>query len=330
MFRGRGRPQREPMSVKKTFIAAALATLVLSGCGPGFPIMTKEQDDLVRNVETLMKENDSMKARVAKLEGSGGLESVKRDMESVKRAVAEANIGVERLGQDISAVRGSLEEGSNDRDSIKNAVKDAQTLSASLKDKLASIEAAIVSSQQRIATLEGQGHGNGQRLTEMRDAIAQLESKTNSLEKGLSSAKAESSSRHKESAKEASTDEAETLYQKGYTETTAKDYSKAVMTFQKFLSSYPEHKFAPNAQYWLGEIYYAKGDWEMAILEFDKVIKKYPAAEKTPASLLKQGFAFEKLGSRREAKVLLQEVVEKYPKTSEAAAAKKRLSEIKN
>ena len=83
-----------------------------------------------------------------------------------------------------------------------------------------------------------------------------------------------------------------------------------------------------NAQYWLGEIYYAKGDWEMAILEFDKVIKKYPNAEKAPASLLKQGFAFEKLGSTKEATVLLREVMDKYPKSSEASIAKKRLAAI--
>lgn len=312
------------MSAKKTFIAMALATVVFSGCGPGFPIMTKEQEDLVKNVETLMKDNDVLKARLEKLEGSGGLESVKRDMDSVKRSVAEANIGVERLRQDIASVRGALEEGTDDRESIKNAVREAGALSTSIKDKLASIESAISSSQQRIATLEGQGHGNGQRLNEMSAAIAQME-------KNIASASTRPrETGAKESPKGPSVDEAESLYLKGYNETSKKEYSKAVMTFQKFLSAYPEHKFASNAQYWLGEIYYAKGDWEMAILEFDKVIKKYPGAEKTPASLLKQGYAFEKLGSNREARVLLQEVLDKYPKSNEAPIAKKRLTQLKD
>ena len=87
------------MKMKTAFISTALAALLLSGCGPGFPIMTREQEELVTNVETLVKENDSLKARVEKLEGSGGIETLKRDMESVKRSVAEANIATDRLGQ---------------------------------------------------------------------------------------------------------------------------------------------------------------------------------------------------------------------------------------
>ena len=123
--------------------------------------------------------------------------------------------------------------------------------------------------------------------------------------------------------------EAETLYQKGYKETTSKDYPKAIDTFQRFLVAYPGHKYAGNAQYWLGEIYYARGDWEMAILEFDKAVKKYPESEKTPASLLKQGFAFEKIGAKKEARVLLNDVIKKFPASAEAGLAKKRLAALK-
>ena len=85
------------MNKKTFFMAAALSAIILSGCGPGFPIMTREQEDLITNVEKLMKDNDSLRARMDRIEGSGGLASLNRDMESVKRSVAEANIGVERL-----------------------------------------------------------------------------------------------------------------------------------------------------------------------------------------------------------------------------------------
>src|SRR4030065_2894968 len=96
-----------------------------------------------------------------------------------------------------------------------------------------------------------------------------------------------------------------------------------------FLSTYPDHKFAGNSQYWLAEIYYARAEWEMAILEFDKLLKKYSGSEKVPAATLKQGFAFEKLGANKEARVLLEQVVTKFPESPEAGLAKKRLQSMK-
>jgi hypothetical protein len=103
------------MNKKTLFMTATMSALLLYGCGPGFPIMTREQEDLVMNVEKLMKENDSLKARIERVEGSGGFESLKRDMESVKRSVADANIGLERLSQEIAAVKGGIEESGSDR-----------------------------------------------------------------------------------------------------------------------------------------------------------------------------------------------------------------------
>jgi len=57
------------MNKRTLFIAATMSALLLSGCGPGFPIMTREQEDLIMNVEKLMKENDSNKARIERVEG---------------------------------------------------------------------------------------------------------------------------------------------------------------------------------------------------------------------------------------------------------------------
>lgn len=308
------------MDKKTLLMAASLSALLLSGCGPGFPIMTREQEDLIMNVEKLMKENDSLKSRMSGIEGSGGIDALKRDMESVKRSVAEANIGVERLGQEIASVKGGLEEGGAERASVKDAAKEAEELAASVKTQLASMETAIAANQRAVSAIETANQGQDRTLAEIKDALSRLESRTTSLEKGASAAP----------QPEAKTtgDDPEKLYQKGYNETLSRDYPRAISSFQKFLDSFPGHKLAVNAQYWLGEIYYARGDWEVAILEFDKVIRKYPDAEKAPASLLKQGFAFEKLGSTKEAAVLLQEVVDKYPKSPEASMAKKRLATI--
>ncbi|MEE9591314.1 MAG: tetratricopeptide repeat protein, partial [Thermodesulfobacteriota bacterium] len=82
------------------------------------------------------------------------------------------------------------------------------------------------------------------------------------------------------------------------------------------------------AQYWIGEIFYAKGDWERAILEFDDVIKKYPKGDKVPAALLKEGLSFSRLGAKKESRLLLTRVIKNYPKSNEADIAKKKLDNL--
>jgi tol-pal system protein YbgF len=120
-----------------------------------------------------------------------------------------------------------------------------------------------------------------------------------------------------------------TLYMEGYHDTMDKNFTSAMETFERFLAQFPDHELADNAQYWMGEIYYARGDWERAILEFDKVVKKYPAGDKVADSLLKQGYSFEKLGDMKTAKILLRRVVEEFPQSETAKRAKERLEEKK-
>jgi hypothetical protein len=50
-------------------LSAAAASVILTGCGPGFPIMTREQETLEQNVNTLLK-NAALK-RMDSISGGG-------------------------------------------------------------------------------------------------------------------------------------------------------------------------------------------------------------------------------------------------------------------
>ena len=99
--------------------------------------------------------------------------------------------------------------------------------------------------------------------------------------------------------------------------------------FKKFINLFPNHDLADNAQYWIGEAYYAEKEYERAVIELNEVIKKYPKGDKVAASMVKQGMAFYELGNKKEAKLLLERVKTKYPNTEEASIAKKKLEEMK-
>ncbi|MBI5493095.1 MAG: tol-pal system protein YbgF [Deltaproteobacteria bacterium] len=311
--------------LKKYPAPLALLILLLTGCGPGFPIMTAEQETLVKNVDRLVADNDSMKARLSALESGSSTAELKKEIEDVKRSLAETNISIEKLRGEMTFVQGSVEEEGHGREGLKESIKSVSSSVASIAERVASVEGSLKGAESDIGTLKGALDVEAKNAAEVREAVASLGKRLSSAEAAPKAPSEPAAARGGE--KDAADPDA--VYMKGYKETVNKDYTEAAETFRGFLVSYPNHKLASNAQYWLGEIYYARGDWEMAIIEFDKVVKKYPNGEKAAASMLKEGFAFEKLGSKKEARVLLKEVMERFPKTSEAHLAKKRLESLK-
>jgi tol-pal system protein YbgF len=119
-------------------------------------------------------------------------------------------------------------------------------------------------------------------------------------------------------------------YEEGLRLLERKDYKVALARFKEFVKRNPDSEFADNAQYWVGECYYALKEYDQSILEFDAVRRKYPNGDKVAAALLKQGFAFLELGDKVDARLILQELIERYPLTAEAAKAKERLKALRS
>lgn len=99
----------------------------------------------------------------------------------------------------------------------------------------------------------------------------------------------------------------------------------AVTALRAFLKNFPRHEYADNAQYWLGEAYYASKDYQHALVEFRATIETYPRGNKVPDALLKVGYCYSALGQADKARAVLEQVVNLYPKTEPAALAAKRL-----
>jgi tol-pal system protein YbgF len=102
-------------------------------------------------------------------------------------------------------------------------------------------------------------------------------------------------------------------------------HEDALAALRTFLRSYPRHEYADNAQYWLGEAFYAQEDYEHALAEFRATIETYPRGNKVPDALLKVGYCYQALGKADKARAVLEQVVNLYPKTEPAALAAKRL-----
>jgi len=108
----------------------------------------------------------------------------------------------------------------------------------------------------------------------------------------------------------------------------AGDHAAGAAALRAFLAKHPRHSFADNAQYWLGEAYYAQKDYQSALTEFRAVIETYPRGNKVPDALLKVGYCYLALGQTERSRAVLEQVVTLYPKTEPAATAAKRLESL--
>jgi tol-pal system protein YbgF len=107
--------------------------------------------------------------------------------------------------------------------------------------------------------------------------------------------------------------DAQTLYQQGYGALLQKDYAGAEVAFSQLVDAYPNDPLAGNAQYWLGESYYVRGQYKNAADAFLKGYKKYKSGDKAPDTLLKLGMALAELGQKDAACSTLDELKTKYP-----------------
>ena len=118
------------------------------------------------------------------------------------------------------------------------------------------------------------------------------------------------------------------LYDTAYEDYQRQNYSLARNGFEEYLRLFSDTDLADNAQYWIGECYYAEGRYEEAAEAFKEVITKYPTGNKVPRAMLKAGHASLQLGRKDHARSMFQQVIDAYPLSSEADQARSRLKKL--
>lgn len=120
----------------------------------------------------------------------------------------------------------------------------------------------------------------------------------------------------------------ERLYEKAYNYLTLAEYDKSSDWLETFIERFPEHKYADNSYYWLGEIKLYQEQPKKAISYFAKGLKEFPNGTKAPANLLKLGSAFKQMDSTKHAKNTWNKLIKDYPNSQEATKAKEFLKTL--
>ena len=75
---------------------------------------------------------------------------------------------------------------------------------------------------------------------------------------------------------------------------------------QDFVRRYPDSGYAANAQYWLGNAYYAQRDYKNAIAAQEVVVSNYQDSPKAPDAMLNIASSYTELKDKKNAKKALQ------------------------
>lgn len=105
----------------------------------------------------------------------------------------------------------------------------------------------------------------------------------------------------------------------------AAKYKEAGAAFAAFVQKYPDSSLAPNAQYWLGNAWYAQRNCSKAIEAQSVVTAKYASTAKAPDAWLAIATCQQELGNSSGAKRSLETVIAKYPGSPAAESAQQRL-----
>lgn len=106
-------------------------------------------------------------------------------------------------------------------------------------------------------------------------------------------------------------------YDRAYNLLIKTKYAEAEKALRDFMEEYPDSSYVGNANYWLGETYYVRGQYEVAAGIFSDGLTKYESSPKAPDNLLKLGLSMAQLGKKSEACGFLTLLPEKYPKANQ-------------
>jgi len=110
---------------------------------------------------------------------------------------------------------------------------------------------------------------------------------------------------------------AKQLYETAYGYLMQRDYTAAQGAFEDFLARYPQDSLAGNAQYWLGEAHFVRGEFKAAANAFLKGYQNYAGNARAADSLLKLAMSLDRLGQKDAACSSFGELATRFPNAPE-------------
>ena len=305
--------------------ACVLILFLLAACATidEFDTMKQDINDLKKGSLETRKDITFLKESLT--EKTSG--TVKEDsFAAVVESQAEINSRLSEISNNIQELRGRFEE---NKYNLEQELKNSAIEKDMLKVQITEMETQVKILREKNSTLE-----------EMVKNTAAAQKRFEELKTGTEKPPLPAAAEPQEQTKPApkNKDQIPEKRDSAVTKTQAYDaalqafkdkkYKTAREKFEAFLKDYPQNDLTDNAQFWIGEAYYAEKAYEDAILAYETLLKQFPDSKKASGALLKQGIAFIEIGDLKTGKTILDKLVEKYPDSPEAVLARKKIAEL--
>ncbi len=118
------------------------------------------------------------------------------------------------------------------------------------------------------------------------------------------------------------------LYDTAYTDYTTGQWALSIQGFEQYISTFPRSQLADDAQFFIGQNYYADGQFREAADAFEQVVSSYPVGDVVAEALYKQGLTLERLDEIDLARETFQTVVREHPDDNMANLAQQALDRL--
>ncbi len=221
-----------------------------------------------------------------------------------------------------------LQSGINDRmgEQAKNLagpVAGVGTKVDQMADEFRSVREAVADLSARMSKLDA-------KLTDINTAVSTLRNPPSAPPPSgaLGGSQSMDSGRSGSSAVPPPGTSAEATYQNAYRDMQGGQMDLAVQEFTDYLKYFGNTDYAPNAQFYIGDIYLRKGDTDNAIKAFDAVLERFSENNKTADARYMKGRALVQAGKPTAAAQEFREIVKRYPDKDVAAKAKAQLKAL--
>jgi tol-pal system protein YbgF len=241
--------------------------------------------------------------------------------QDLRSAVDQKNAELRVLAEQSLDAVNRLNTNMND---VQKAVREVQATSGARIDTVATQTQSISDNLQVIQERVGK---LSQQMTDTQNLLQSIDGK---ISGGAAPAGAPGGAGQNQpgGTTEAPPASSQVLYTTALRDFTSGKYDLAKQEFGDYLKFFQNTDLAGNAQFYLGEIYYAQGNFQDAITQYDAVGHNYPQSFKLAASRLKKAEALLEMGQKSTATREFREVVRLYPGTDESRRAQARLKQL--
>lgn len=218
-------------------------------------------------------------------------------------------------------------------DAVNRMDTAVQTLQKVVQDSASNSNARVETLAGQVQSLSESVEELKSRLGKLQQQLADTQSVVQSLDAKLSGGATPSTGAPSGAAAAtpppSNLPSAEVLYSTALRDFTSGKYDLARQEFTDYLKYYNQTDLAANAQFYIGETFYAQKDFRRAITEYDKVLEGYPeGSNKQAAAQLKKGYALLELDEREAGVRELRSVIKRFPNSEEARLARERLRRL--